>query len=221
MVDNAIKRIKIKHFPALPDENVELHAKDMENNYGVFNGINHPKILDIFSDISGYIGNSSTPLTPFSVIIQKHRLVKRDLDLELWGHRLLFERMNKYVIRKNDQYIASKSPPQYGILIEDTEGPNKDARLRNKVRDMFSNGTMYDHIDYLIEDPLFTDSKWLNLSQVVDCVAYCVRRNYMINQNPIKKVTWESYFNQIYDKFDKPNGRTTPIGSGIKIFPST
>ena len=133
--------------------------------------------------------------------------------------RLLFERMNRYVIRKNDQYIASKSPPQYGILIEDTEGPNKDAGLRNKVGDMLFNGTMYDHIDYLIEDPLFTDSKWRNLSQIVDCVAYCVRRNYMTNQNPIKKATWKGYFNQIYNKFDKPNAGTTSIGSGIKILP--
>ncbi len=30
-LDNKIKQIKLKHFPSLPDEKVEFHAKDMMN----------------------------------------------------------------------------------------------------------------------------------------------------------------------------------------------
>ncbi len=38
-------------------------------------------------------------------------------------------------------------------------------------------GTIYSKLDYLIEYPLFTDSKWRNLSQIVDCVAFVSGRN--------------------------------------------
>ena len=80
-----------------------------------------------------------------------------------------------------------------------------------------ADGTPYSKINYLIEDPLFTDSKWRNLSQLVDCVAYCVRREFMYNQAPAKKQIWDNYFKIISTNFDSYNGQYT--GYGLKIFP--
>jgi hypothetical protein len=38
-IDNLVKQIKLKHFPHLPDEDVELHAKEMMNHSGLFKGM--------------------------------------------------------------------------------------------------------------------------------------------------------------------------------------
>ena len=54
-------------------------------------------------------------------------------------------------------------------MIMDTEGSKQDAKLRGKLTPILRNGTKYSKFQYLIEDPLFTDSKWRNLSQIVDC----------------------------------------------------
>jgi hypothetical protein len=68
-----------------------------------------------------------------------------------------------------------------------------------------------------LEDPLFTDSKWRNLSQIADCVAYCIRRHYRINKNHFDNAYWEPYFKKIEPVFDAPFG--SYVGFGIKIFP--
>jgi len=71
----------------------------------------------------------------------------------------------------------------------------------------------------LIEDPLFTDSKWRNLSQLVDCVAYAIRKHF---RNPPKPSfhdkNWESYFKLIYDKLDADESGKID-GCGLKVFP--
>jgi hypothetical protein len=80
------------------------------------------------------------------------------------------------------------------------------------------NGTLYCKLEWLIEDPLFTDSKWRNLSQIADCVAYSVRRNLRKGApKTFKDPYWTGYYNQIQTKFDAPNG--SYIGYGLKIFP--
>ena len=83
---------------------------------------------------------------------------------------------------------------------------------------MLIDGTLYSTLDYLIEDPFFTDSKWRNLSQLVDCVAYCVRRKYMVKQSPQKKNVWDRQFEIISNRFDK-SVTGSYDGYGIKIFP--
>ncbi len=45
MVDNKVKSIKLKHFPNIPDSKVEFHAKDMENNTGIYRNMPHNQIL--------------------------------------------------------------------------------------------------------------------------------------------------------------------------------
>lgn len=216
-IDNRVKRIKKKHFPFVPEQQVELHAKDMENNTGIFNGIPHEKILEIFDDVFDLVSQPDFPITIVAALIQKNRLRKKTLDLEEWGHRLLLERLNKFVEKQNSISLENGNSAQFGIIIEDTEGEKKDEKLRNKMRTMLTRGTFYSNIEYLIEDPLFTNSKWRNLSQLTDCVAYCIRRNYKIPQNPKKAAVWQNYFNIMTPKLDDNEG--TYLGYGLKIFP--
>lgn len=218
LIDNAVKKIKLQHFPTLPDNEVEFHAKDMENNTGIYRNMPHQNILKIFDSIYSLFSSENFPVTLISSVIQKRNIKKKTIDLEVWGHRLVFERLNKYITKKNKDAVLNRKYQEYGLMIEDTEGFKKDERLRNKLRSMLVDGTLYSKLGYMIEDPFFTDSKWRNLSQLVDCVAYCVRRKYKYNQSLGKKQIWDNYFSLISNEFDKsPTGDFN--GFGVKIFP--
>ena len=174
------------------------------------------------------LSDINSNLRIISVLIQQDRIYstkRKSFDTEESGHRLIIERIEKYLEKIN----KSSNTDQYGIIIEDTVSwlctifcvninpPVNDERTRNKVHKIMADETLYSKINYLIEDPLFTDSKWRNLSQLVDCVAYCVRREFMHNQAPAKKQIWDNYFKIISANFDSDNGNYT--GYGLKIFP--
>jgi len=215
-IDNKVNEIKIKHFPKMEPDKVEIHAKDMVNRDNVFKNLTYSQIFDIFTDVYNLIGDPDSNLKIISILIQKDKLdhtKKKPFDVEEWGHRLIIERIEKYLEKIN----KSSSIDQFGLIIEDTVSPKYDERTRNKVHAIMAYGTLYSKINYLIEDPLFTDSKWRNLSQLVDCVAYCVRREFMDKQAPAKKKIWNNYFNTISINFDS-NGRSY-YGYGLKKFP--
>lgn len=217
-IDNMVKRIKIDHFPFQPDEDVELHAKDMVNHEGIFKNLTWDQIFDIFDDVFDLFQSTSEMLTINAVVIKKSN-IKKPIDVEEWAYRLLFERLNRFLERKNEDLFMMDHPRQYGIMIMDSEGIIKDQGLRNKLIQILRRGTMFSQLSYLIEDPLFTDSKWRNLSQLVDNVAYCIRRNHRTNTNPYAPnvIKWETYYKKLIPHFDAPFG--SYFGYGLKIFP--
>jgi hypothetical protein len=215
-IDNGIRAIKLKHFPNLPDSDVEFHAKDMMSHSGIYNGVSWDKTWPIFNDIFDFMSDVKTDLCFINVLIDKTKLYPGK-DIETWAYRLLFERINKFINRQNEKLILANSPPQFGISIIDSCGLRADQRLKNKLYSMLKNGTMYSKLEWLIEDPLFTDSKWRNLSQIADCVAYCVRRHLRKSAKTFKDWYWDTYFSQIERKFDTSDG--SYIGYGLKIFP--
>ncbi len=216
-IDNEIKRIKLKHFPNLPDENVELHAKDMVNHDDVFKRMSWDEIYAVFTDVFNFLSDPETDLAIIAVLINKSKLFK-NVDPEVWSYRLLFERLNSFIEKQNTKLIEAGFANEYGIMIMDSDGLKKDQNLRRKVGGMLKYGTSYSQLDYIIEDPLFTDSKWRNLSQLVDCIAYGIRKHFRNNTPSFHNVYWEKYFKQIETKFDNPNGNY--LNYGLKIFPS-
>jgi len=102
-------------------------------------------------------------------------------------------------------------------MIMDSEGETKDRKLRKQLLSILRRGTLYSQLQYLIEDPLFTDSKWRNLSQLADLVAYCIRKKYRINTTSFHTQKWESYYAKMEPKLDSPFG--SHHGHGLKIFP--
>jgi hypothetical protein len=216
-IDNGVKAIKLKHFPNLPDADVEIHAKDMLNHDGIFKPLSWQQIYDIFDDVFAFVAKPSTELSIIGVLIDKSKLF-RGKDAQTWAFRLLLERINKFVERQNTKLVQAGYPHEFGIMILDSEDRVKDQALRNKLYGMMKQGTLYSKLSYLIEDPLFTDSKWRNLSQLADCVAYCIRKNYRTNVASFHTTHWKSYFKQIEKKLDNPEGGTY-LGYGIKIFP--
>ena len=50
-IDNAVKNIKLKHFPTLPDTEIEIHAKDIHSKTGIFAEISWNSIYAIYDDV--------------------------------------------------------------------------------------------------------------------------------------------------------------------------
>ncbi|MHB8700059.1 MAG: DUF3800 domain-containing protein [Nitrososphaerales archaeon] len=216
-IDNAVKRIKLTHFPSLPDSEIEIHAKDMLNHNGLFKQMSWDQIYAVFEDVFSLISDPDMEICLIAVQIDKKKL-HRSKDIETWAYRLLFERINRFVERRNAELIEANFAHEYGIMIFDTEGEKKDQRLRAKLFDMLRTGTNYSDLSCLIEDPMFTDSKWRNLSQLTDCVAYCVKKKFRANTPSIHTAHWDSYFEKIKSRFDC-NDRGIYEGYGLKIFP--
>ena len=215
-IDNGIKQIKLSHFPDLADKDVELHAKDMLNHSGIFKTMSWDKIYAVFTDMFDFLADPDTDLSIISVLIRKKKLYSH-VDPEIWSHRLLFERLNTFIEKQNTKLLESGLSNEYGIVIMDSEGSKKDQRLRNKLTGMLREGTAYSRLDYIIEDPLFTDSKWRNLSQLVDCVAYGIRKKHRANTQSLHTAYWDKFYTQIEKKFDNSNG--SYLNYGLKIFP--
>ena len=108
---------------------------------------------------------------------------------------------------------------QYGILIIDSINPRYDNKIRVKIRCLFENVTKYEKNQHLIEDPISVDSSYRHLSQLVDFVAYCIRRNFRKAEvDEWERETFEAFF-----KMMEPNllkNRCGSEGYGLKIFPN-
>ena len=216
-VDKRLNEIKQRHFPNQELNAIEFHAKDMINRKGIYKHMSWDNIYSFLNDLFKFIALNETCLSIIATIIKKDALVKK-IDMEEWNYRFILERLNEYLISQNNLLSQSNNPPQFGILILDSEGSKRDGKLRNKLKNILEHGTRYSKLDYLIEDPLFTDSKWRNLSQVTDCIAYCIRKKYRKNNaNNMHLSYWEYYYSLIESKFYSKDGQY--LGYGLKIFP--
>ena len=217
-IDNKVNEIKVKHFPRLPPQDIELHAKDMLNREDIFKRLNWDEIYAIFNDVFDFLSDPQTDICIIAVVISKERMYAGK-DIEKWAYRLMVERINKFLEKNNEKVILAGMAPQYGIMIIDSCGFKPDERLRKKISEMLKHGTYYSDLKYLIEDPLFTDSKWRNLSQMVDCVAYAVRKKFRNSPNPsFHDKNWIAYYKKIFSKFDTGEDGTV-LGCGVKVFP--
>ncbi len=158
-------------------------------------------------------------------VIHKSRCFSRlsTDDIELWSHRLLFERVCKYLEKENAKKISANQTPEFGILLIDSIETKYDNLVRSKYKRFLRTGTHYIDNKYLIEDPLFVNSQYRNMSQIVDIVAHLVNRH--TNLKTKSKAAWndidaviERGFKIVYPRFDTgPTGKV--LGSGIKHFP--
>lgn len=211
-----IENLKKTYFPQLPSDKVEFHAKDMMNRSGIYKDLSWATIYEILDSLFAIISDKESRLTIISALIKKCEL-RKQIDLEQWAHRFVFERLNSYLQTQNDIFAQVGLPHEYGIMIIDSEDKKKDQKLRDKLYDMLNNGTFYSDLNYLIEDPLFTDSKWRNLSQLADCICYCIRKKYRINTDSFHNDNWYKFYELIEPKFHQKNGNY--LGYGLKIFP--
>jgi hypothetical protein len=223
LVDNATNTLKAKWFPSLPPSDIELHAYEIVNQKGLYKSLGQTNSLQLLKEIYELITNINCTL--LASVIHKGKLykLKTEDEISLWSHRFLFERICKYIEKENENRINVNESPHHGILLLDSVNPRYDNTIRRKYHGFCHSGTYYQQNEYLIEDPLFVDSQYRNMSQLVDIVAYTVYRRTNITTKPSSK--WndtdkaiENGYQTLIPRFDKDSkGRL--LGCGIKHFP--
>ncbi len=222
-VDNAVNSLKMKWFPNLPPVEVEIHAYEVIQQKGIYKRLGRTNSLNLLENVFELI--SQINCTLIASVIHKHRLhtIKTRDEIELWSHRLLFERVCKFLEKENTKRTKANQPPEYGILLIDSVNTKYDNAVRRKYNGFFKDGTLYQTNQYLIEDPLFVNSQYRNMSQLVDVVAHLVNRHTNLPQN---KTQWNDVdrvidkgFQVISHRFDRGGSRRL-VGCGIKHFPA-
>lgn len=219
-VDNEVNNLKTNFFPNLKPEDIELHAYEITSQKRVYRTLGQAKSLSLLEDIFDLIGTIDCTL--IGIVVDKTRCFAY-VDIDLWSHRLLFERLCKYLEKANSKRINAGLPPEYGLLLIDSVQTVFDNAVRRKYKRFFSHGTYYLQNSYLIEDPLFVNSYYRNMSQLVDNVAYCLRRHFESRSLPSSQRTViddvvKEGLQSIKPRFDTcASGKI--MGCGIKIFP--
>ncbi len=213
-LDNRIKTTKISHFPSLNDEDVELHAKVLVNGKEVFSSLSKAKREQLYHDALDTMQVSDVVIVASMI---RKAMLKKKIDLELWGFRLLFERICWVLDKKNAELSAKGLANEYGILLIDSVRPSYDLKVRRKLLGFLRSGTYYVNNRFLIEDPIFVSSQYRNLSQLVDLSAWVIRRKFRPS-NSSKDVLADSLFPHIEGKLDRDSSGNWN-GVGLKIFP--
>ena len=215
-VDERVRGLKQKYFPNAGCDEIELHATDIFNHHGPFKKMALEKRLAIFEDVMTII--SEIDCSIIAILIRKDRIKNDALSIDICALEFLFERLcYHYSVSNGENRMAGKDE-QFGILLIDSVNPKYDNKIRLKIRNLFENGTEYEHNEYLIEDPIFVDSSYRHLSQLVDCVAYCIRRYLRSAEtDPRERETFERYYKLIEPKLLKNGSKSS--GYGLKIFP--
>lgn len=162
---------------------------------------------EIIGEIYSLISKSN--LTLFSVNVDKFKEIKNNPqgDIEFLAWELLLERLNISI----DKLCKITGIDEYGLIIMDEKDDDLDLRLRNYLKLLREQGTGYQKINRIIEDPVFTPSHWRNLTQLADAVATC-SKSY-IKKDPF----FTGQFLTIQDKFAK-NRRGQIENVGFKIW---
>lgn len=170
--------------------------------------------IQLLDDIYELIANSSCTL--LAVYIDKSKLY-HGVDAEYWALKLLFERSCIWLDKENTTRINSGIPSERALLLIDSIQYNYDLKIRKKLLPWFRKGTVYQVNKYFIEDPIFVKSQYRTMQQLVDAVAYCIRRNYDNNNLKIQKI-FNTFFNKINCKFDT-DSKGNYLQAGLKLFP--
>ncbi len=222
IVDTEVNSFKTKWFPKLSPENVELHGVDIAYGKKVFRSLGPAGTLQLLDEVYRLVAGFDCTLA--AVIVDKNRCWS-GVSPFVWAHRLLFERLCKFLKKKNTVRVAQNLTPHYGLMMIDSISIRFDNKTRALLRGFLKAGTHYLSNEFLIEDPLFVNSQYRNMAQLTDLVVYCLGRSEFIRTNPTRTQTSRdkimmSGFNTILPKFDT-NQAGRVWGCGIKRFPPT
>ena len=209
-IDRAVTSLKLKYFPDTDPESVEFHTTDIIHHRGVFKPLSLEIRLKIVEDILRVVSEIDCDIS--FVVVHKDKLTNPELDVGLFAMKLLFERLCRFHDHANSE--NSEEDEEYGILLIDSVDEKYDNKLRIKVRGLCQKGSGRVKNRYLIEDPIFVESKYRHLSQLADCVAYCVRKRFRSTLgNPLDREMFERFYKIFEEKISGCKG------CGIKTFP--
>jgi len=209
-IDKMVTDLKLKYFPDRDPDSFEFHTTDIISHRGAFKSLSIDIRLNIIEDLMTVIAQMDCHIS--SVLIRKDKVKNQTLDIGMFGMKLLFDRL----CHLHNQINAGKlrEEEEYGLLLIDSVDPKYDNKLRIKIRELCKKGSGCTENRYLIEDPIFVDSKYRHMSQLVDCAAYCIRKKHNDKMtNPKDKETFERFYKIIEERMFVHNGHD------IRIFP--
>ena len=105
------------------------------------------------------------------------------------------------VVTRFNTFLDSRGQSM-GIIVQDNNRTIA-SRLTANMRRYHSKGTVWSHIDRIVETPLFVDSQLTSMVQIADLCAYAVRRFCEKNERDL--------FDRISGRFDAKGGHLVGI----------
>ena len=215
--DRKISQIKLDYFPNKDPMEIELHASKLAKYTDeATSQLEITTRHSIFRRMSNIVKKNKCRL--LCSIIDKEKIEDHKKSpewVQLWAWRILLERIEKFLIKKNDDTMTN-----FGILCVDSNSQNIVSEIKSIVQEFRKEGSMYLDSKYLIEDPFFVDSSMRNLTQLADFVAWFSKQWF--NRYKGRTSTHDTFnielFNNIIDRFDKTKNNEV-FGAGIKIHP--
>lgn len=168
----------------------EIHCTEMINRPGDLKRIQRNDRLDIIKKCIDWL-NSQPEINIFSVVVHKQNRADDIFELAWNALTMRFEN----TIRHNN-FSGPRNADDRGIILSDNTEGEKLRMLIRKMRhfnvipnkkEMYADGSRNVKLEYVIEDPIFRDSKNSFLHQMNDVLAYCVRQRYEPNAYMKKK----------------------------------
>ncbi len=120
------------------------------------------------------------------------------------SRRTIEEQAFEQIVSRFEHFLKANHPrdPHYGLIIHDNN--QSVAEKHSKLMKTFlSDGTLWTHIDYVIETPMFVDSELTYMVQMADLCAYAIRR-YIENSE-------SQLFNLVFQRAQKRGNRTVSV----------
>ena len=208
-VEEKLVEVKQELLPELDPGEWELHAFDIWNSKGFFAkeelNVNLTKKQEIFSKIVDFICKSDVTLV--NVIIFKDRMRDKYMSPLPMKYSWIF-------MTERFEHFLNKKPPttNNGLIFMDSSQKTPESEIKDVIWNLVRNGSPWQNISHVIEDPIFTRSHLRNLIQLADMVAYIVHRHYKGD------LRFKGWFKSLECKMYHHNGNT--YGFGLKEFPA-
>lgn len=219
-IERELSKVKNLYFQDMDPDDVEIHATDIISRKGLFNKMELTSRLQLLKDVLSILDNINCTVN--CAIIRKNLLVGKISDVDNLAYKFIFERLCMTHEELNKYQIKKKLDPQFGLLFMDSIQPKFDEKIKSRIHQMIKEGTEFKDNKYIIEDVIFVDSRYRAMSQIVDCIAYTIRRYYRLqysdNPNQRELALYGEYFDIICPHIR--NGKNGDIiGAGLKIYP--
>ncbi len=189
-LDNALKDLKEQHFLGL--KGIEVHTSDIVHAKRQFQKMAPKTRCDFLEAVAELIATSK--IHTFAIVMKKHQIANDFVVCE-YAHKFLYERISWNVAQLNSFLNTAGGNEQCAIIFFD-ECSNYNKQFIELVREMVAQGTEYQRNEKIIEDPIFTNSKWRGNIQIADTIAYVF--NYF-NKAPKKNLTMHTALKKVYD----------------------
>lgn len=185
--------------------NAEIHTHDIYKSRDVFDGITLEVKYDLLNKLYALIND--LPIIVISVGIDKKR---SKAEMPHWD---VFKAAWTFLIERFDSFIDyNGNSINKGIIRIDKSCQVQEETTMKIINDLRKNGSYYQTIRHIVEEPQFLDSHKRRGLQLADATAYCTVRHLT------QSTKFEPYWNIVEKKLRRSAGGQIH-GYGLKIFP--